>query len=258
MTNVATVKDIDLTPATAAQPVSASASIVQMIERVALNPSIDIDRMDKLLTFLERIKATEAEAAFTSDFAAMQGDLPSIDANGRIVHGTGTNEKVIAKYAKWEDINDAIKPVLAKHRFVLVFESEQPDGRIVITAILKHVGGHKERATLSFPLDTSGGKSNVHAIASSVSYAKRHAASLVLNLSSRAKEDSDDDGKAAGAGQLTDDQIAALRSKIMEANADLPKFLDKFQIEIIDDLPPGQFKRAMALLDAKIARGAAA
>lgn len=251
------VKELDLTNAGVPTPrasgvaINPTASIVQMIERVALDPSIDIARMDQLLTFLGRIKAAEAEAAYTEDFAAMQGDLPSIDALGQIKHGDGANAKIIAKYAKWEDINDAIKPVLAKHHFVLSFSSDQTDGRIIVTAILKHTGGHKETATLNFPLDTSGGKSNVHAIASSISYAKRHSASLVLNLSSRAKEDADDDGKAASRGPVTDDQVETMRAKIVEVAADLPRFLKTFGIEKLEEMPAGRFDEAMRKLAAK-------
>ncbi len=243
------------TQAPAPAALNTSASIARMIERVAADPSIDIERMDRLFTFLERIKAAEAKEAYTADFAAMQAELPSIDANGRIVHESkNQNEpaKLIAKYAKWEDINDAIKPILARHNFVLSFSSDQPDGRVAVTAILRHTAGHEQTASLSLPLDTSGGKSNPHAIGSSMSYGKRYTAGLVLNLSSRAKEDADDDGKAAGSGGvplITEDQLAHLRQRIMDEDVDLPKFLARIKCERLEDIYAKHFDDVVRLLN---------
>lgn len=243
---------MDIVPRVETTSVSGTAaSLIQMIERVALTPEIDIDRMDKLLTFLERIKASEAEAAFTGDFAAMQPDLPSIDANGSIVH----NNKLIAAYAKWEDINDIIKPVLTKHRFVLSFASEQDEKGLTITAILKHSAGHKETATLRLPLDTSGAKNAVQAIGSTVSYGKRYSAGLVLNLTSRAPTDADDDGKRAGNGEsVTDEQAAEIRKALKDADADEAAFLAWMKAESVESIPAAHFKRAMHGLNQRKAK----
>ncbi len=232
-----------------ANPVAGtSASLIQMIERVAFSPEVDIDRMDKLLTFLSKIRAAEAEAAYTRDFSAMQPDLPSINANGEIVH----NNKLIAKYAKWEDVNDVIKPILAEHSFVLNFQSAQDDKAVTITAVLKHNEGHKETAALRLPLDTSGAKNAVQAIGSTVSYGKRYTSGLVLNLTSRVPGDADDDGKAAGAGELlSEDQIVELDMLIVDVDADKPRLLKYLNYEKLADIPARRFEAIKRKIEQK-------
>lgn len=240
------------TPARVADtPASVSSSLVQMIERVAFDPTVDIDRMDKLLTFLTRVKAAEAEAAFTSDFSAMQPSLPSIDAKGRIVH----NNKLIANYAKWEDVNEVLKPALAAHNFVLNFNSAQDEKSITVTAVLKHTGGHQETAQLRLPLDTSGAKNAVQAIGSTISYGKRYAAGLVLNLTSRAPGEADDDGRAAGAGEpITEAQVREINKRIATVGADVESFCAYLKVDAVAAIPASQYERAIKALDMKAAK----
>lgn len=166
--------------------VSESAAIIQVIERAAMNPNVDIDKMERLLQMQERIMERNARAAFAADFALMQPDLPEVPEHGK-GHGGIT-------YALWEDVNDLIKPVLAKHGFGISFKTGRNGPAIVVTAILTHRDGHSEQTTMELPVDSSGSKNAVQAIGSSTSYGKRYAASALLNLTSR-KED--DDGKSA-------------------------------------------------------------
>jgi hypothetical protein len=50
--------------------------------------------------------------------AAMAGELPVIAENGAIRLG----EETVATYALWEDLNDAIRPILHRWGFALSFE----------------------------------------------------------------------------------------------------------------------------------------
>ena len=56
---------------------SESAAIIQVIERAASNPNVDIDKMERLLLMQERILEREAKAAYAADLALMQPNLPS-------------------------------------------------------------------------------------------------------------------------------------------------------------------------------------
>lgn len=235
------------------ESVSADIAFVQMVERAATNPNVDVDKLSRLLDMRERIEAREAKRLFTDAFAAMQAELPTIDANGRIVHGEGDRAKIIAQYARWEDINDVIKPILARHGFTLDFASaERQGGGLTMTAYLTHKAGHTKEAFVPVPLDTSGAKNNVQAVGSSIAYGKRYSAGLVLNFTSRAPTDRDDDGKAAGAGEtITEEQEKSLQAAIIEVDADLPKFLKYLGVEKLADLPAAKFKGAMDALTAK-------
>jgi hypothetical protein len=172
-------------PATA-PAMSESAAIIQVIERAAMNPAVDIDKMERLLEMQERILDRNARAAYAAAFAEMQPDLPEIPE-----HGKGHNN---ASYALWEDINDLIKPVLAKYGFGISFKPGRDGPNITVTAILTHREGHSEEASMILPVDASGSKNAVQAVGSSTSYGKRYTASALLNLTSRHE---DDDGKTA-------------------------------------------------------------
>jgi hypothetical protein len=238
------------TAITVPAPENMAASIFQVIERAALNPAIDMDKFERLIAMQERIEARSARIAYADAFASMQSELPVVDRNGIIAH----NGKQISKYARWEDINEAIKPILGKHGFALDFASTQDDRSVSITAILTHRNGHAKESMLRLPLDTSGAKNTVQSIGSTVTYGKRYAAGLVLNLTSRDAQDRDDDGNGnAASTTIGEAQIAELQRKIIDTDADLPMFLKYFRVADLADLPASQFDAAVRALNKKAA-----
>jgi hypothetical protein len=148
--------------------ISETAAIVQMIERAAMNPAVDIDKMERLLEMQERVMARRAKAAYIDALAAAQSELPIIVERGE-GHGN-------IRYALWEDINEAIKPILAKHGFALSFKTGWDGDKISVTGVLAHREGHSEETTMLLPSDTSGSKNAVQAVGSSTSYGKRYTA----------------------------------------------------------------------------------
>lgn len=179
-------------PAQAVAPVNETAAVMSMIERVAMNPDVDIDRLERLLDMQERIVARNAKGAYLKALSDMQPELPIVTENGEIKHKA--DGPVISTYALWEDINEAIRPILSKHGFSLTFRVNRPEGMIDVTGVLGHRDGHSEETTLTLPCDSSGAKNAVQAIGSSISYGKRYTANMLLNITSRGE---DDDGEHA-------------------------------------------------------------
>jgi hypothetical protein len=227
------------------QPVANDAgAIIQVIERAAVNPQVDIDKMERLIQMQERIMDRNAKSAYAAALSAMQPELPVISERGAIDLGRGPKQR----YALWEDINDAIKPVLAKHGFALSFRTGQLEGKISVTGILSHREGHSEETTMYLPADTSGSKNAVQAVGSSTSYGKRYTTSALLNLTSRGE---DDDGKAGGAKTITADQAADVHALIDEVKADKPKFLDWLGVESVEQIPATKLSQAVKALNDK-------
>jgi hypothetical protein len=174
---------------------SESAAIIQVIERAAMNPNVDIDKMERLLQMQERIMERNARSAYSTALAEMQPHLPVITERGKIVVRDKVTKEITQStgYALWEDINEAIKPVLAEYGFALSFKTGvMPDGKITVTGILSHRQGHQEETTMALPHDSTGSKNAVQAVGSSTSYGKRYTASALLNITSRGE---DDDGE---------------------------------------------------------------
>lgn len=168
-----------------------SGGLLEVIARAARDPSVDIDKMERLISMQERVQARDAEIAFNRAFAAMQPKLPSITKGNQIVH----KGQVISEYAEWADISRIVTPILSDHGFSLSFKSGNSGGQVSVTAILRHALGHKDESTLPLPLDTSGAKNAVQSVGSTISYGKRYTACPLLNI---VTEGEDDDGAASG------------------------------------------------------------
>jgi hypothetical protein len=223
----------------------AESNTVSMFERLAKDPGVDVAKLEKLMELQERAIKRNAEAAYHAALAGMQSEIPSISEHGAIKHG----DKIISKYALFEDINDAIKPILQRHGFAISFRTAVAANALTVTGILSHREGHHEETALPLPFDTSGAKNAVQAIGSSVSYGKRYVMCALLNITTRGE---DDDGNKAGAGQvITAEQADTLDTLIENVGADKVKFLRYMKIGKLEDLPAQAYATAVELINAK-------
>ena len=231
----------DLIPA---DPQAQTMAMISVIERAAHSKDVDVEKMERLLAMQERILARDAVMQFNAAMAEMQSELPSITERGQIK----VNNQVRSTYATFEDINDAVKPILQRHGFAMTFRTEVKDGQITVTGVLMHRAGHREETSLPLPSDTSGSKNTVQAIGSSVSYGKRYVMSALLNITTRGE---DDDGQAAGTEYITDSQAADLNALLDEVKADKGAFCRYFNVESVEKLPAKVYKQAVAMTEAK-------
>lgn len=233
--------------------VSETASLMAVIARAASDPNVDVDKMERLMAMKERADAVRARTAYYAALSEMQDELPTIQERGRI--GISSSADKNPKYALWEDINKAIKPILREHGFALSFRTGQEDGKISVTGILSHREGHSEQTTMLLPADTGPGRNAVQAIGSSTSYGKRYVAIALLNITSTGE---DDDGKAAcgGNGCITEEQADRLFEMInkeytdeAERTAYLPKFFKVMKAENMLTIKAADFGKAVSLIN---------
>lgn len=237
-------------------PISESASMLQVIERAAMNPDVDIDKMERLLAMQERIWERNAKAEFTTAKLAMRPKLPEISMRGKIIireKGNAANIIQETPFARFEDIHEAVMPILTEHGFDLSFKNGMaPDGKVRITTILSHVSGHSEETFFDLPHDSSGSKNAVQAVGSSTSYGKRYGVLNILNINVRGQ---DDDGQKAGAPEtISQKQEDDIRFLAEDVEADMPKFLRYLKVNSLADLPSIDFQKAMSALEAKRAK----
>ena len=170
-----------------AQPVTAVGGMALMMERLAVSPHVDVQKLERLIAMQERILAHDAKAQFDAAFAKMQAEIPEISERGEI-HDKGGN--VVNKYARNEDIQKALRPILKKHGFALRFRTEWPDGSTVkVTGILAHRRGHAEESIFLSSSDRTGYKNDIQALGSAVSYGHRYTTKDLLNITSRGEDD---------------------------------------------------------------------
>lgn len=228
-----------------------SISLISMLERAAKDPAVDIDKMERIWKMVESSRDREAKAAFDAALAEMHPDLPIIRKNGTIeirAKDPKTGERTgpiiqSTKYPKWEDINEAITPVLAKFGFALRFTpGTMEDGRVKVTAILSR-GGHREEAWLPLVHDSTGSKNAIQAVSSSTSYGKRILATSMLNITTRGE---DDDGKASEALEyITEQQVAELTKLIVDTGGDVAKFAEFTKVESLANIYASRYEAAV-------------
>lgn len=228
---------------------SEAATLLGVITRLASDPQTDMAKITQLMDLHDRLEGRAAEREFTAAFAEMQPKLPAVAERGGITNKAGA---VQSTYAKWEDVNEAIKPALARHGFTLSFDIGQEADSITVTGFLKHRGGHAEQTSITLPADHSGSKNPVQAVASSVSYGKRYTGGALLNLTSRGE---DDDGRRAGDKTVSDEQATELEGmmqKLDASDADRTAFLNWLKVDSFDVLPLSKFRMAVSALRDKM------
>lgn len=166
--------------------------MVSMIERIAMDPSSDISKLEKMLEMKERNDANNAKAAFDAAFSKASAEFPDIPLNGE-------NKHQKTRYALLKDILSGVRPVLSVYGLALSFSTEVDKDFVTVTAELSHENGHSKRNSIPLPRDTGAGRNAVQAVGSSQTYGQRYTAQAILGLS--LGEDSEDDGAASGEAQ---------------------------------------------------------
>lgn len=185
-----------------------SGGLLEVIARAARDPNVDIDKMERLLMMQERVQERNAKAEFTAAKIEMRPELPEITMKGHIViRDKNDATKIIqdTPFAKFEDIHESVMPVLDRHGFDLSFKNGMaPDGKVRVTTILSHVGGHSEDTYFDLPHDSSGSKNAVQAVGSSTSYAKRYGVLSILNIRVVGEDDNANAAVAPPIEKITD------------------------------------------------------
>lgn len=166
--------------------------IAALVERIVTNPDADVSKLSALLDVNERILDRNAKAAFDDAFSRMWPELPEIDEKGAIRNKDGS---VKSRYARYEDIQAAVRPVLARFGFAMRHKTQFPPekaGVIRVVGILSAFG-HTEESEFEFTADKNDFRTAIQDQASTISYGKRYTTCDLLNIITRGV---DNDGQS--------------------------------------------------------------
>lgn len=216
--------------------------MITLLEKAIMNPEVDPAKLNGLLDFQFRMMDKQAEIEFNAAFARLQPLLPVIEKKGAIKFGAANQP-----YAKYEDIDKAIRPLLIAEGFSLSFNSETADKATTYSGTLSHKLGHSRTVkTPPLPGDTSGSKNAIQALGSTMSYAKRYLVMMLLNIVTK---DIDDDANSYGL--INDQQIMDIEKLIVDTDSDKNKFLSYLGIEKLADIPARDYDKSISLLKQK-------
>ena len=211
--------------------------VLQMLQMAMTDSNVDLEKMEKIMQMVERHEDKQAFKAFNRDMATMQGEIPPIEFNSEIrVKG-----QLRSKFTTYEGIMKIVQPILSKNGFSVSFNPISKDKQLTVDCMISHKDGHIEKSSLTLPFDDSGAKTVVQSIGSSMSYAKRYALCLKLNIATGG-EDNDGNTTPQNTPNRSLDELIKLFDNV--ANRDELKAL-------WDSLSSAERKTATDLKDVK-------
>jgi hypothetical protein len=226
---------------------SETSAVLHMIERVARDTSVDMDKMTTLMKWHKDTVADQKRAAFDEAMAEAKADIPVIHKN-RAVDFTSAKGRTNYKYEDLAEIARVVSPILARHglsyRYRVTSNLNEP---VTVTCIVSHRGGHFEEVTLMGGRDDTGGKNAIQQVASTLTYLQRMTLKAALGLAAS----DDDDGKASSGTpeQITAAQMSEMQALIKEVDANEKNVCKACHVEHLSDLTQAQFEKAKAKLE---------
>jgi len=226
-----------------------SAAILSLIERMATNPEISPERVERFIAMHDGMEAKRAKLAFSNAIAQAKAKIAETPI---IKNATGHNDK---RYADFSAYAKVVDPVLAAFGLTYRFRTVQGE-RISVTCILTG-HGHEEENTLSGPADASGSKNAIQAIGSTLTYLQRYTLVQALGLAAS----DDDDGKAMGGGETISDEQTIQLDELLQTTADkkgveLEKhraaFLKYMKVGSVSSIRAKDFKSAVAAINSTV------
>jgi hypothetical protein len=244
-------------------------NLLGAIMSAAADPACQPDKIHALLDVRERLMREQAMVGYRKAYRAAKDEMPVIDKDGRIDEGqtrSGRQGKK-TRFATYENLQKLIEPVLAKCGLDLSLQSEpKPSGDgILMRATLSFIATteygefvYSESTVVPMPPDPTGSKNAAQAVSSALSYAKRNAVILVLNIKTQAPPDRDLDGNdpkkveqaeakmASANATLGAADVKKLAAAIEDCGVSVDMVLSKYEIPKLEDMRAADLPSALA------------
>jgi len=172
-----------------------TAAMISMIERMAKDDKVDVEKMARILEMRFQLQQQQALTEFNNALAEAQGQMEPVRKDCQ-------NPQTRSKYASFYALDEAVRPVYTDQGLTVSFDTDPTNSRPGEVLVLAYVskGAFTRTYKIMMPADGIGAKGGMvmtktHAMGSAVTYARRYLLSAIFNI---ATADSDDDGNAAG------------------------------------------------------------
>lgn len=175
-------------------PMVSATSFLQVIERAASDPKVDMDKMERLLLMYERIKARDAETAFNEALVECQRQVGRIAADAY-------NSQTKSNYPTYAKLDKVLRPIYTERGFAISYDTadtDKPDTVRVVAYVSR--GAHTRTYKVDMPADGKGAKggdvmTKTHATGAAMSYGMRYLLKGIFNV---AIGEEDTDGNLGG------------------------------------------------------------
>jgi ERF superfamily len=229
--------------------VSEGGGLLVVIERLATNPSLNVEVFDRLLAVRRQEEDRAAERAFNLAMSQAKGALqPVLKTRDVDFTSAKTSTRTKYKYENFADVARVVDPVFAEHGLSYRFAVEQGGELVKVTCIVSHADGYSDRVRLESKVDPgSTGMSWVQALGSVLTYLQRYGLRAAIGLAAAV----DDDGRAAGGNspKIVAEQADELRQLFEETGRSVATMLNLIGVDEIEGLTVDQFMRVRAALN---------
>ena len=216
--------------------------------RFALQNNTPVEVLERLVALQERVTDRNARGEFFDALARFQDAVPSIHKGRTAEIATKSGSKYSYTYAPLDAIAKAIREPLRQHGLSYAWTVEEAGpGSLSVICILRHIGGHQERAAFPVPTATEGRMSEAQKNGAALTYGKRQSLTSVLGLTT-----TDDDTDGAEPAQYIDrNELADLEALVEEVGADVDKFLSWLGVAHLNAVTKDQLPAAIKALERK-------
>lgn len=226
-------------------PASDAANLMAVISRAASDPTVDIDKMERLIAMHNGMVARQNEQAFNDAMTAAQKQMRRVAADSN-------NPQTRSKYASYAALDRAIRPVYTEHGFSLTFNTgEAAEGFVRVICDVANAG-FTRTYHIDMPADGKGAKggdvmTKTHATGSAITYGRRYLMAMIFNLA----VGDDDDGNAAAepVETITDEQVKELSDLLISTKSNLVLFLKAIKLESLTQIRADKFEAAKKLIN---------
>lgn len=239
---------------------SETSATLQVLLHAARDPNVKPENLEKFLAMHRELLADQRKEQFNAAMSRLQPRLPRIKKGGKIeiVDKITGQVKQSTPFARYEDIDRAIRPLLQEEGFSISFNTEErTGGGLIVHARLAHAAGHSETSSMPLPIDTSGSKNNIQGMGSALSYGKRYLVCAMLNI---VAEGEDNDGNHENLGPIEEREVNLLLDMIKLAADPVvaeSKFAAYMKVKSISDIRQCDYPKAYNFLRDKIRAKAA-
>lgn len=231
-------------------------ALLDVVERLATNPDLNLNVLDRLLAVRREEENRLAVQAFNEAMAMAKGELQPVlkthDVDFPVRERTerdGTRReagRVKYKYEEFADVARVVDPVFAKYGLSYRFRVSQSGTTVKVTTIISHALGHSEETS---PLEAvadpgSTGMSNVQALGATLSYLQRYSLRASIGLAAGR----DTDGVTNASPPIEADQIRELSDLIEETGSSEVTMLRLIGAGSVPEMTQDQFVRAKEVL----------
>jgi hypothetical protein len=228
-----------------AAPQSETAAFVSMIERAARDPSVNMDKLERLLAMKERGEARASEQAFAAAMSSAQAEMRPVAADAN-------NPQTHSKYASYMALDKAMRPIYARHGFALSFNTEAAgEGVLLVVCDVSHSGGHNRRYSVPMPADGKGAKggdvmTKTHAVGAAMTYGQRYLLKMIFNIA----VGEDNDQGADHYDRISQEQADNIREALEANGKNTASFLKWAKIPRVEDLRVDYYESAINAIKA--------